>query len=414
MPQKKLLGPFTQILTLAGLPAKGPLKDKDLEIIRNGGVLIEGAVIREVGDFEQLLRQHRALGIEVEEVEQEHVLLPGFIDAHTHLCFAGSRAGDYALKVAGGSYQEILAAGGGIHDTVAKTRAASEEELVRLLRQRCDRHLREGVTTAEVKSGYGLSVEQELKMLRAIATVGASHALDLVPTCLAAHVKPKEFATEEAYLEVLVQELLPVLLQQGLSRRVDVFVEKNAFPPDIARPFLQKAKERGFALTLHADQFSTGGSALAVETGAVSADHLEASGEVEIGLLAKSEVVAVVLPGASLGLGMPFAPARKLLDAGACLAIATDWNPGSAPMGDLLLQAAVLGAAQKLSTAETFAGITYRAALALTLPDRGRLATGQKADLISFPVPDYREILYQQGKLKPDRVWKNGMRVEES
>ncbi|CAN5781652.1 imidazolonepropionase [soil metagenome] len=411
MPPPKLIGPFTQILTLAGMPAKGPLKDDALQIIQQGGVLVEGAVIREVGDFDRLLRQHKGKSMQVEEVEPGQVLLPGFIDAHTHMCFAGSRAGDYALKVAGSSYQDILAAGGGIHDTVAKTRAASKEELVRLLRQRCDRHLGEGVTTAEVKSGYGLSVEQELKMLRAIARVGAEHLLDLVPTCLAAHVKPKEFASEEAYLEVLLQELLPTLKDQGLTERIDVFVEKGAFPPEIARPFLQQAKALGFSLTLHADQFSTGGSALAVETGALSADHLEASGEAEIELLARSAVVAVVLPGASLGLGMPFAPARKLLDAGACLAIATDWNPGSAPMGDLLLQAAVLGAAQKLSTAETFAGITYRAARTLALPDRGTVAAGGKADFISFPTADYREILYQQGKLKPIRVWKNGSSV---
>lgn len=411
MPPPKLIGPFTQLLTLAGMPAKGPLQDEDLEIFQEGGVLVQGNEIREVGEFERLFQKHRKENVQVEEVEPGQVLLPGFIDAHTHLCFAGSRAGDYALKVAGSSYQEILAAGGGIHDTVSKTRAASEEELVRLLRQRCDRHLREGVTTAEVKSGYGLSVEQELKMLRAISQVGAEHLLDLVPTCLAAHVKPKEFASEEAYLEVILRELLPVLKAQDLSRRVDVFVEKGAFSPDITRPFLEKAKAQGFSLTLHADQFSTGGSALAVETGATSADHLETSGEVEINLVAKSEVVAVVLPGASLGLGMPFAPARKLLDAGACLAIATDWNPGSAPMGDLLLQAAVLGAAQKLSTAETFAGLTCRAARALALPDRGTVAAGSLSDFISFPTPDYREILYQQGKLKPNGVWKNGSRV---
>jgi len=165
--------------------------------------------------------------------------------------------------------------------------------------------------------------------------------------------------------------------------------------------FLQKAKEMGFAVTVHADQFTTGGSELAAEVGAVSADHLEATKDRDIKLLAKSETVAVALPGASLGLGMQYAPARKLLNAGACLAIASDWNPGSAPMGDLLMQAAVLGAAEKLSTAEVFAGLTFRAAQALRLTNRGTLATGTPADFHMYPTNDYREILYNQGRLRP-------------
>ncbi len=161
----------------------------------------------------------------------------------------------------------------------------------------------------------------------------------------------------------------------------------------------------GFDITIHADQFTTGGSAVAVKLGAVSADHLEASRDTEIKLLANSDTVAVVLPGASLGLGMQYAPARKLLDAGACLAIASDWNPGSAPMGDLLTQAAILGAAEKLNTAETFAGLTYRAAKALNLNDRGIIAPGMRADMQAYPCSDFREILYHQGKLKPAQVW---------
>jgi imidazolonepropionase len=165
--------------------------------------------------------------------------------------------------------------------------------------------------------------------------------------------------------------------------------------------YLKKAKEMGFEVTVHADQFTTGGSEVAVKIGAISADHLEASGEREIKLLANSDTVAVTLPGASLGLGMQYVPARKLLDAGACLAIASDWNPGSAPMGDLLMQAAVMSAAEKLSTAEVFAGLTFRAAKALNLSDRGILAAGMKADMQAYPCGDYREILYHQGRLKP-------------
>jgi len=202
-----------------------------------------------------------------------------------------------------------------------------------------------------------------------------------------------------------------VLQAEKLCHRIDAFVEKSAFTPQEITPYLEKAKQLGFDLTIHADQFSCGGSQVAVALGARSADHLEASGEVEIQALAQSSTVAVALPGASIGLGMAFTPARKLLDQGAILAIASDWNPGSAPMGDLLAQASILATFEKLSTAEVLAGITFRAADALGLTDRGKLTTGQLADFILFPTADYREILYQQGKMKPVGVWKKGENV---
>ena len=220
---------------------------------------------------------------------------------------------------------------------------------------------------------------------------------------------PRDFDGSEAvYVNHILQEILPQIRLERLSERVDIFVEETAFGLDSAKHFLTEAQKLGFDLTVHADQFSVGGSALAVALNAVSADHLEAATEKEIDLLAKSKVVATVLPGASLGLGMPFAPARKLLNAGACVAIASDWNPGSAPMGDLLVQAALLGAYEKLSFSEVFAGLTFRAAHALKQHDRGRLTTGQKADMILFDTTDYRDILYAQGMLKPTQVWKNG------
>ncbi len=411
MSASKLIGPFTEILPLSGLPLKGSLKEESLQIIKNGGILIEGQNIKEIGSYNDLYKKFKEEAI-IEEVLRDHVLLPGFIDAHTHMCFAGSRAADYAIKISGGSYQDILHAGGGIHDTVSKTRAAKETDLYASLINRCTRHLLEGITTAEVKSGYGLSLEDELKILRVINKAGKDHLIDIIPTCLAAHIKPKEFDSEELYLEMIQDQLFPLIREKKLSDRIDIFVEKGAFLKKMAKPFLEKAKAEGFNITIHADQFTTGGSALAVEIGASSADHLEASGEAEIKLLASSNVVAIALPGASLGLGMPFTPARKLLDNGACLAIASDWNPGSAPMGDLLLQAALLGAFEKLTTAETFAGITYRAASALQMQDRGILAAGNLADFIAFPTHDYREILYHQGKLKPVEVWKRGQKVE--
>ena len=397
---KRLTGPFTQILPLSGLTLKGALSDDQLLVIPQGGLLTENGRVISVGDFENLRKESPL--VPVEEINGESVLLPGFIDCHTHICFAASRAKDYAMRIQGKSYLEIAKAGGGIWDSVTQTRAADEALLTELLLRRVQRHLSEGVTTSEVKSGYGLSVEQELKQLRVIKAASANTTASLVATCLAAHIVPRDFnGNQSEYLDHILNDLLPIVKKENLASRVDIFIEEGAFDQANALTYLNKAKQMGFDITVHADQFSTGGSEAAVRAGAVSADHLEASTEKEIKLLANSDTVAVTLPGASLGLGMPYAPARKLLDAGACVAIASDWNPGSAPMGDLLMQAAVMSAAEKLSNAEVFAGLTFRAAKALKLDDRGILAPGMRADMQVYPCGDYREILYHQGKLKP-------------
>jgi len=402
---KKLTGPFKQIVTMDHLALKGPIPDSMMHIVENGGVIIEDELIVEVGDFKAL---HKDYNIRIEEITSPSVLIPGFIDAHTHICFAGSRAYDYSQKIQGLTYQQILANGGGIHNTVEKTRRSDFEALKNETSRRIDRHFNAGVTTIEIKSGYGLSLLDELKMLEVIASINDSSAPDLVPTCLAAHVRPKEFNTNRAYLEYIISDILPCIKKKNLSRRVDIFIEKNAFLPQESQKFLEEAHDLGFTLTVHADQFSAGGALVAAQIGAISADHLECSQDEDIRALVDNNVTAVVLPGASLGLAMDFAPARKILDAGACLAIASDWNPGSAPMGDLLLQSALLSNFEKLSFAETIAGITFRAANALGMNDRGMISPGKLADMISFPVDDQREILYNQGMLKPDMIWKNG------
>lgn len=415
MNNHKLIGPFKQLLPMSGLPQKGALKDEQLSVLENAGILIEDTKIAKVGDFDELLNEAKKEGYELIFLEKSFVAIPGLVDAHTHICFGGTRAHDYAMRNAGKTYLEIAAAGGGIWDTVTKTRKASEEELTENIVRRALRHLSEGVTSIEVKSGYGLSVEEELKMLRAIKAANTMLPVDLIPTCLAAHMLPRDFeGSSTEYLQMIIDQLLPQLKEQELTNRVDIFVEQSAFSVEEGKFYLNKAKELGFELTIHADQFSTGGSTLAVEMGALSADHLEASTEKEIEFLAKSNTVAVALPGASLGLGCNYTPARKLLDAGGALAIATDWNPGSAPMGDLIMQASVLGTAEKLSNAEVLAGITYRSALALNLTDRGTLSKGALADFVVFPTSNYQEITYQQGKLKPNSVWKNGREIFKS
>ncbi|WP_350290217.1 imidazolonepropionase [uncultured Croceitalea sp.] len=408
MKKPTLIGPFSQLLSMADMPLKGALADEKLTVIEDAGILVLGGKINAVGKFDDL----KSDDIEIEHIPSATVCIPGFIDAHTHICFAGSRANDYAMRNSGKSYLEIAKTGGGIWDTVTKTRKATQKELVTGIIRRAERQLKSGITTIEVKSGYGLTVTEELKMLNAIKEANTKTQSDLISTCLAAHMKPKDWeGTASDYLLEISSKLFPILKSENLTNRIDAFIEESAFSPLDIAPYFQKARAMGFSITVHADQFSVGGSETAIHYNAVSADHLEASSENEIALLAKSNTISVALPGASIGLGCDFTPARKLLDAGGALAIASDHNPGSAPMGDLLTQATILGTFEKLSNAEVLAGITYRAAAALELKDRGALEEGKIADFITFPVADYKEITYHQGQLKPNAVWKNGTKI---
>ena len=402
-----LIGPFAQLLPMTGLPLKGALKDEQLPIIERGGILVSEGKILKVGVFDDL----KSDDVDIHPIEGVQVCLPGFVDSHTHICFGGTRARDYAYRNAGKTYLEIAKAGGGIWDTVTQTRKASQDELVEGIVSRSKKHLKNGVTTIEVKSGYGLSVDEELKMLRAIQHANATTNASLIPTCLAAHMKPKDWHQDKDYLDVIINELFAIIKAENLARRVDAFVEESAFSPEEIKPYFQKAKEMGFDITVHADQFTTGGSQVAVDFDAVSADHLEVSTKKEIQLLAKSNTIATALPGASIGLGCAYTPARKILDAGGALSIASDHNPGSAPMGDLLTQASILGTFEKLSNTEVLAGITYRAAAALRLKDRGKLEAGAVADFVIFPTDNYQEITYHQGQLRPSEVWKKGINV---
>ncbi|MEM6377717.1 MAG: imidazolonepropionase [Bacteroidota bacterium] len=409
MINKKLIGPFRQLLTMRGLPNKGPIKDEQLEIIEDAGILIEGETIKAIGAFKELHQQYS--DVLVEHLAEDLVALPGWIDVHTHLCFAGTRAKDYAARNNGKSYLDIAKAGGGIWSTVKHTRSAEPTILLDLLMQRLDRHLKNGVTTVEVKSGYGLSVAEELKQLRVIKETQQLHQAEVFATCLAAHIVPKEFNDAASYLEVVLQDLVPKIKKEQLTQRFDIFIEDTAFSSEIARSYLQELRHQGFQFSVHGDQFSTGGSQVAIDCGAHSVDHLEASGAPEINALAHSNTIPVALPGASIGLGCAFTPARKLLDTGCSLAIASDWNPGSAPQGDLLSQAAILGTFEKLSAAEVFGGLTFRAAQVLNLSDRGKLEIGKQADIIAFQTDHFSEILYHQGMLKVKKVWKKGRMI---
>ena len=388
---------------MVNLPERGAISDNSLEIIDDGGVVIEDGKIIEVGDFLSLSKND----LDVREITYPCVLLPGFIDSHTHVCHYGNRSDEYAKRNSGISYQQILEEGGGIHNTMNSTSNSTDEQLTDDTLNRLKRHFQEGVLTCEVKSGYAPNLEDEVRMLRIINEIDSSNDLDLIPTCLAAHVTPKIYESSKKYLDSIVNDLLPIIKEENLSNRVDIFIEEKAFSITEASNFLEKIKS-DFYITAHANQFTSGGLKVGVDNGAVSVDHLEVITDQEIDYLSKSDTTGVVLPGCSLGLGIPFAPARKLLDNNCKVSIASDWNPGSAPMGDLLMQASLLGSTEKLSNAEVLAGITCRAANALSLEDRGSLENGKIADMIGFKTNDFRDILYNQGKLKPSFICKRG------
>ncbi|TXF77285.1 imidazolonepropionase [Chryseobacterium sp.] len=408
----KLIGPFKQIVTLVNLPLRGKLSDDQLEIIANGGILVDDGKIIEIGNFDFLKEEGKHSQIEL--IDEEQICLPAFTDSHTHICFGGNRANDFAMRNAGKTYLEIAESGGGIWSSVQHTRNASEEELLKTTLERINSLISLGITTIEIKSGYGLDLENELKMLRVIKKAQAITEATLVPTCLSAHLKPRDFeGSSEEYLNYIVDEILPQVKKEKLSERVDIFIEKSAFQPEESKKFLLKAKALGFQITVHADQFTPGSSRIAVEVGAKSADHLEATIDEDIQFLANSETVAVALPGASLGLGEKFTPARKILDHDGILAIASDWNPGSAPMGNLITQASILATFEKLTTAEVLAAITFRSAFALNLEDRGKLEKGKKADFVTFITDNFQNILYQQGSMRAENVYINGNKTEK-
>ena len=388
---------------MVNLPERGAISDNSLEIIDDGGVVIEDGKIIEVGDFLSLSKND----LDVREITYPCVLLPGFIDSHTHVCHYGNRSDEYAKRNSGISYQQILEEGGGIHNTMNSTSNSTDEQLTDDTLNRLKRHFQEGVLTCEVKSGYAPNLEDEVRMLRIINEIDSSNDIDLIPTCLAAHVTPKIYESSKKYLDSIVNDLLPIIKEENLSNRVDIFIEEKAFSITEASNFLEKIKS-DFYITAHANQFTSGGLKVGVDNGAVSVDHLEVITDQEIDYLSKSDTTGVVLPGCSVGLGIPFAPARKLLDYNCKVSIASDWNPGSAPMGDLLMQASLLGSTEKLSNAEVLAGITCRAANALSLEDRGSLENGKIADMIGFKTNDFRDILYNQGKLKPSFICKRG------
>ncbi|MBC8450021.1 MAG: imidazolonepropionase [Chloroflexi bacterium] len=402
-----------QLLTLA---SDGPRRGVDmgeLGIIEDGAVAVKDGLVALVGPTSEVRGQVMA----AEEVDASgKVVMPGFVDPHTHLVFAGDRAGEFEQRVKGATYLEIMAAGGGIMSTVRTTRTANVEQLVDESRARLDRMLAHGATTAEVKTGYGLDTENELKMLEAIRRLDAEHPVDLVPTFLGAHAVPTEYqGRTDEYVDLVVEEMLPraasFLVTHPSSLFCDVFCDEGAFTLEQSRRVLEAAQALGFGLKIHADEFKPlGGARLAVELGAVSADHLVCTPDEEIELLAGSNTVAVALPGTPFGLGHhEYTPARRIIDSGGALALATDLNPGTCWCESMQLIIALACRFMKMTPAEAIAAATINAAHAVGLGHQvGSLEVGKKADVIVLDIPDYRHLPYRFGVNLVDRVIKGG------
>jgi len=384
-----LVRDLAQLVTPAG--GEAPLRGDALgrvEVLEEAFVLCEDGRITATGQMRELER----LEGEVEEVDGSgRCAVPGLVDCHTHACFAGDRVEEFSLRAGGATYEELHAAGGGILSTVRATRAADEAELKAAVGRHRDWMLRAGTTTFESKSGYGLDRETELASLRAIAAEGG------VPTWLGAHAVPPEFADADPYLDFILAEVLPEAAR--LAEAADVFVEEGAFEPAQARRYLEACRDSGLALRLHADQFTErGGVPLAIELGARSVDHLEATGPEGVRALAASGVVAVLLPVSALFLDRPMPPARALADAGAAIALATDFNPGSSFCESLPIVCSLACTQLHLSPEEALAACTVNAAYVLGRSDRiGRAAAGYDADLVLLDAPDWRHLAYHLG-----------------
>jgi imidazolonepropionase len=415
-----------QVLTLAGEAPQRGAAQAELSIIRDGALAISGEKIVAVGDTLDILSLAEATTRKIDA--RGKIVLPGFVDAHTHVVFAGDRANEFDLRLRGATYLDIQKAGGGIMSTVRATRAASLDDLVAQSRVRLDAMLAHGTTTAEVKTGYGLDTATELKMLDAVTQLDAEHVIDLIPTFLGAHVVPTEYkGREDEYVDLVVEEMLPQIdgrwktgnrnnLNQSPVIRppsffCDVFCDDGAFTLEQTRKILSRAKELGFGLRVHADEFANLGAAtLAAQLGAASADHLMVTRREEMQAMAQANTVAVLLPGTTFGLGKTnFADGRAFIEENVPVALGSDLNPGTCWCESMPFIIALACRYEKLTPAEALVAATINAAYSLGIADRvGSLAPGKLADILIADVPDYRHLAYRFGTNPIERVIKRG------
>jgi imidazolonepropionase len=414
MAKSLLITNCKQLVTLAG-PARPRVgaELRELSIIQDGAMLVSDGSIDRVGSRQQI---ESTIASNAQVVDAGgRIVLPGFIDAHTHPVFAGTRADEFEERATGVSYQEIAARGGGIQSTVNHTRAASVDDLIARGKRYAQWFLRGGTTTVEAKSGYGLSPEDELKMLRAIRALDEQTPLRYVPTFLGAHTFPTEYRSRpDAYVSLVIDEMLPRVARERLAEFCDVFCEQNVFTTEQAWRILSAARCHGFGLRIHADQLSlSGGATLAAELGTATADHLEHTNEQGIAAMKEAGVQPVLLPGSVYALGSSRYPAaRAMIDAGLALVLATDFNPGSSPTPSMLMVLSLASTHLKMTVAESISAATVNAAYSLNRGDKvGSLEPGKIADFVVYDCDDYRELGYFFGVEHAQNVYANGQLV---
>jgi imidazolonepropionase len=404
----------SQLVTLAG-PA-GARRGKEigeLGIIPDGAFVAAGDKITHVGKSTEI---EKLCDNETEVIDARGcVVLPGFVDAHTHLVFAGDRLDDFEARARGATYEQIAKRGGGIETTVRATRAASEDELYALGKKRARWFLQNGTTTVEAKSGYGLTLEDELKILRVIRRVAAETPLEMVPTFLGAHAVPPEFREDRTgYISLIIEEMLPRIAREKLAEYCDIFCEQNYFNAEDSRCILTAAKQHGLKLRMHVDQLTDGGGAkLAAELGATTADHLEQTAANGISALAKANVQPVLLPGSVYALGSKkYSDARAMIDAGLAVVLATDFNPGSSPSPSMSMMLSLAVTQMRMTPAEAITAATINAAASLNRVDKiGSLGVGKPANFAIYDCADYRELAYWFGVSLVRDVFVRGERV---
>jgi imidazolonepropionase len=404
-----------ELVTVSGFGAKCGRSMRDLGIVADGAVVIERGIITAAGSTEAVLAALAASGGDLSGYETidaaGKAVLPGFIDAHTHLVFGGDRAEEFSWRLKGQSYMDILARGGGILSTVRATRQASRAELVLAGSKRLDSMLAFGVTTVEGKSGYGLDRETEIKQLEALAELNRRHAVDVVPTFMGAHaVLPEWKGREDAYVDFLLSEVVPEVAARRLAEFCDVFCEKNVFSVEQSRRLLTRAAAAGLKPKLHADEIvPLGGAELAAEIGAVSADHLLHASDAGLAAMAAAGVVATLLPATAFSLKEPYARGRFMIDSGMAVALATDFNPGSCFSESIPLVAALAALYMGLTSEEIVTALTLNAAAALGRADAiGSLDPGKQGDVVILENPSHRFIPYHIGVSTVEKVIKKG------
>ena len=413
MPDSLIIKNAAQLVTCSGNTAKCGSDMSDLGIVADGALIIEDGIIRAVGRTADVLAGADMQGRTVLDASGKAVL-PGFVDSHTHFPFAGFRPEEYSWRLQGMPYMEIMQKGGGIVNTMAATRRASRQELIDLSRGRLDAMLAMGVTTVEGKSGYGLDLDTEIKQLEVMAALDAGHPMDIVPTFLGAHALPPEFkGRADDYIDFLIDTVLPEVAERRLALCCDVFCEKGVFSVAQSRRLLLAAKDRGLRLKLHADEMaSLGGAELAAELGALSADHLLQASDEGLAAMARAGVVATLLPGTAFSLREPYARARRMIETGCAVALATDFNPGSCFTFSIPLLAALATLHMGMSPEEVVTALTINAAAALGRADSiGSLDVDKAGDAVILAFPSYLFMTYHLGINIVETVVKAGQVV---